>query len=136
MRLHNFGRVGACKRPNHVAGTVTNICADRVVAEVNVVNQSFFQNGHEAIESRGKKETASAKFSQRQTASMPRSIRLRSPKQVVELLYNLVSEILVESHRDSANTLGSCPAHHVVVVFERVEQVLNDKLELFVLRIF
>jgi hypothetical protein len=50
-------------------------------------------------------------------------------------LHNLISKILTQAHRNSSNTLGSSPPHNVVFVFEAIQKILNDELELIVLTV-
>ena len=42
---------------------------------------------------------------------------------------NLICEVCRQAHRDSTDALGRGPAYNAVVVFERVEQELNDELK-------
>lgn len=67
---------------------------------------------------------------------MPRRIRVAVVEKIVNLLDYLVCVVLGKSHRDAADSLRSCPSHHVVIIFKPVQQELNDELQLIVLFIF
>ena len=62
---------------------------------------------------------------------MPRGVGFIVVKEIMQLLNDLIREVLIQPACDSAETLRSRPPHGAILVFEGVQQVLNDELQLF-----
>ena len=58
---------------------------------------------------------------------MPRGVGLIIIKEIVKLLYDLISEIFIQAASDSSNTFGGSPPDCTVIVLQEVQQVLNDE---------
>lgn len=104
--------------------------ANRVIASVDVVQESLVKNRHVGVEALGEQQAASAQLSQSKAATMPRGVRLCLAEQIVELFDDLIGEVLGESLRDPSETFGSRPPNDVVLVLQCLEQELDDRLQL------
>ena len=62
---------------------------------------------------------------------MPCRLSLILIKQPMQLFHDLISEILIESSSDPAETFRGSPPDGTILVLEEIQHVLNDKLELF-----
>ena len=61
---------------------------------------------------------------------MPARVSLTSAEKVRELAHDLICKVCGQTHRDSADTFGSCPSHNAIIVFECIEEELDDELQL------
>lgn len=71
MWLHNLWRVGSCKTPNGVTGSVSDVRASCVIASIDVINECFIKNLDVGGKSLRQQKSSSAKLSQSQAATVP-----------------------------------------------------------------
>lgn len=131
MRLHDIGSVGPGKTPDNVACCIADVASDRMISQVDVISKRLFKHRDKCCNPFWQQKPAPGQFCERQAATVPRLFGLGCLKQILELLDDLIGEVLRKAHRNTTNALCSGPSDHVLVIFERVEQVLNNEFQLF-----
>ena len=121
MRLHDLGSISAGKTPDDITCSITHMSSDRVIAQVDIIDECLLQNGDEIVKSIREQQTTSAEFSQREAASVPLGVGTTLIKQLEELLDYLVSKVFLHAHRNAAYAFGGSPADYVFIVFQSVQ---------------
>jgi hypothetical protein len=71
MWLHDLWRICSGKTPDNVASSVSDVCTNRMVTLVDIIDKSLVKNGNILLKPLWKKKSSSAKLGKSKTASMP-----------------------------------------------------------------